>query len=175
VGLRKKQQAFVDEYLKCWNAAEAARRAGYSERTARQQGSRLLTNVDIQAAIQERLDELAMGADEVLVRLAEQARAEYAQYIVVKDGLPAFDFDACVRDGKQHLIKKIKYDKDGNPEVEFYDAQTALVQIARHHALFTDKAEHSGAVDVAIPLAMVEVVLDRDQEGRSDGLGDADK
>lgn len=38
-------------YASCGNAAEAARRAGYSEKTARQQGERLLTNVDILAYV----------------------------------------------------------------------------------------------------------------------------
>lgn len=52
-GLTDKQLRFVDEYLVDLNATQAAKRAGYSEKTARQQGQRLLTNVDIQAAIQE--------------------------------------------------------------------------------------------------------------------------
>lgn len=52
-GLTDKQRRFVDEYLVDLNATQAAIRAEYSEKTARQQGQRLLTNVDIQAAIQE--------------------------------------------------------------------------------------------------------------------------
>lgn len=52
-GLTDKQRRFVDEYLVDLNATQAAVRAEYSEKTARQQGQRLLTNVDIQAAIQE--------------------------------------------------------------------------------------------------------------------------
>lgn len=36
------------------NATKAAEQAGYSARTARQQGSRLLTKVDIRAAVQQR-------------------------------------------------------------------------------------------------------------------------
>ena len=48
-----KQECFCREYLVDLNATAAALRAGYSERTAKQQGSRLLTNVDVQAAIAE--------------------------------------------------------------------------------------------------------------------------
>ncbi len=55
MALSNKQKAFVAEYLLCWNASEAARRSGYSARTARQQGARLLTNANIQTAIQARL------------------------------------------------------------------------------------------------------------------------
>ena len=46
-----KHQRFVAEYLKDLNATQAAIRAGYSPKTANRQGSRLLSNADIQAAI----------------------------------------------------------------------------------------------------------------------------
>jgi len=46
-----KQDRFVAEYLVDLNATQAALRAGYSPRTAPQQGSRLLKNVDVQAAV----------------------------------------------------------------------------------------------------------------------------
>ena len=46
-----KQERFVTEYLVDLNATQAALRAGYSPRTAPQQGSRLLKNVDVQAVI----------------------------------------------------------------------------------------------------------------------------
>lgn len=75
MGLSNKRRAFVEEYLKCWNATEAARRAGYSERTADRQGSYLLSLVEIQAYVQRRIREKAMGADEVLLRPRCWARA----------------------------------------------------------------------------------------------------
>lgn len=46
-----KQQRFVNEYLIDLNATQAAMRAGYSAATAKQQGARLLTNVDVRAAV----------------------------------------------------------------------------------------------------------------------------
>ncbi len=141
VALSKKQRAFVEHYLQCWNASEAARRAGYSERTAGSIGHENLKKPEIEAAIQARLAELQMSTDEVLLRLAEQARGEIANYIEVRDGRPGVDFEAMQRDHKLHLIKKLKYDKDGNPEIEFYDAQTALVQIGRAHGLFKDQTD----------------------------------
>lgn len=52
--LNPKQRAFIREYAITKNATQAAVKAGYSEATAKQQGSRLLTNVDIQAALGER-------------------------------------------------------------------------------------------------------------------------
>ena len=49
--LNPKQTRFVAEYLIDSNATQAAIRAGYSEKTAKQIGSRLLTNVDVANAI----------------------------------------------------------------------------------------------------------------------------
>ncbi len=49
--LNAKQQRFVEEYIIDLNAAQAAIRAGYSAKTARQIGSRLLTQVDVKAAV----------------------------------------------------------------------------------------------------------------------------
>jgi len=51
-GLTEKQQRFVDEYLIDLNATQAAIRAGYSVRTAKSQGQRMLTFVDVLNAIQ---------------------------------------------------------------------------------------------------------------------------
>ncbi len=49
--LQTKRQTFVREFLVDRNATKAAERAGYSVRTAKQQGSRLLTFVDVQSEI----------------------------------------------------------------------------------------------------------------------------
>ncbi len=78
--LSSKQQAFIEGYLRCFNATEAARLAGYSDHTARQQGSRLLSKVDIQQAIKTRIAEKAMGADEVLLKLGDQARGNLGAF-----------------------------------------------------------------------------------------------
>jgi phage terminase small subunit len=48
---QNKHERFVEEYLIDLNATQAAIRAGYSEKTAKSQGQRLLTNVDIARAI----------------------------------------------------------------------------------------------------------------------------
>lgn len=45
--LTEKQQRFVEEYLIDLNATQAAIRAGYSAKTADQQGSRMLANVKV--------------------------------------------------------------------------------------------------------------------------------
>jgi phage terminase small subunit len=66
-GLTPKQDAFVREYLIDLNATQAAIRAGYSAKTAKQQGQRLLTNVDVAEAVQagkaSREERLGIDAD----------------------------------------------------------------------------------------------------------------
>lgn len=51
--LSLKQKRFCEEYVISGNATEAAKRAGYSDKTARSQGQRMLTFVDIQKYIEE--------------------------------------------------------------------------------------------------------------------------
>ena len=85
--LTEKQKKFADFYIKLGNATHAAIEAGYSKRTARSQGQRLLTNVDIKNYIDERMAQLAseriMSAQEILERLSLIASAEITETVVV--------------------------------------------------------------------------------------------
>lgn len=139
--LNRKQQVFVEEYLKCWNASEAARRAGYKGK-ANVVGPRLLANVSIQAAIEARLDELKMGADEVLIRLAEQARFDPLKFATINEDKVYIDLAELKRAGLGSIVKKIAYDKFGNLVVEFHDAQAAQRLIGQHHRLFATRNEN---------------------------------
>lgn len=49
----KRHEKFCHEYIKDMNATQAAIRTGYSEKTAKMQGSRLMTNDDIKARVKE--------------------------------------------------------------------------------------------------------------------------
>jgi len=57
--MNPRQQAFATQYLQDNNATQAAIRAGYSKRTAKQQGARLLTNADIAAFIKGQQQQVA--------------------------------------------------------------------------------------------------------------------
>ena len=151
MALTVKQRAFTLEYLKDFNATQAAIRAGYSTKTARSQGQRLLTNVDIKAEIALVLEEKVMSRDEVLKRLAEHARADIREFIEVLPGgrLVLINLEKATDTGNTHLIKKIKITKAG-PELELHDSQAALVHLGRHYGLFTDKVEHSGEVETVV-------------------------
>lgn len=81
--LSDKQAAFVREYLVDFNATQAAIRAGYSKKTAQEQGSRLLSNVMVQAelkAFRERAAEQTQtDINWVRQRLKEEA-TDYSEF-----------------------------------------------------------------------------------------------
>ena len=60
--LNARQTAFVQEYLIDKNATQAAIRAGYSKRTAKSQGQRLLTHVDIDRLVTNELAKMSEDA-----------------------------------------------------------------------------------------------------------------
>ena len=78
MNLTPKQQAFVNEYLIDLNATQAAIRAGYSPKTAKEHAARLLSNVNVQKAIQEamarRSERVKRTADDVLMDIQNATR-----------------------------------------------------------------------------------------------------
>jgi phage terminase small subunit len=168
-GLSSKQQAFIEYYIgeARFNGADAARKAGYPERSARQQASRLLTNDDIQAAIKQRISEIAMSSHEVLVRLSEHARGSMEDFIDVKT--MTVDLQKAADKNQLHLLKKVKVvsrtliprDKDEEEitridtvEFELYDQQAALALLGKHHKLFVERHELAGKDGKAIPISV---------------------
>jgi len=138
--LTNKQRAFVAEYLKCWNASEAARRAGYSAKNADVIGSENLGKPGIREAIEERLRTLTMSADEALFRLSEMARGTMADF--VDADTQQIDLARAAEAGKLGLVKSFSRtdtEYGGSIRVELYDAQAALVQIIKQRQLATGK------------------------------------
>lgn len=77
MALTAKQQLFITEYLVDFNATQAAIRAGYSEKTAMEQGYQLLQKTSVMEAITEarnaRSERVEWTADEILRDLKEIA------------------------------------------------------------------------------------------------------
>jgi phage terminase small subunit len=152
--LTAKQERFVEEYLIDLNATAAARRAGYSEKTARSQGQRLLTNVDLQAALERRRAVIAkktkVTPESVVMELAKLGFSNMADYMKSgPDGDPYLDFRDLSRDQTAALTEVTVEDfKDGRGDesrdvrrVKFKlaDKRAALVDIGKHLGMFTDK------------------------------------
>lgn len=155
MALSKRQTIFINEYLKCWNAAEAARRAGYSEKSARVIGSENLTKPDIANAIKQRIEEQAITGDEVLARLAKQARGSMSEFVRVLDGanIPMIDWKRAEQNGMLDLVKEIKIEQD-SISFKLYDAQSALVTLGKALGVLTDRTDvTSGGEPIpAIPI-----------------------
>ena len=89
--MTNKQRIFVTSYLaNGFNAAGAARAAGYSAHTAYSQGERLLRNVEVKAAIDNRLAEIESAqtckAEEILRFLSSVVRGEILDSVTVQVG-----------------------------------------------------------------------------------------
>jgi phage terminase small subunit len=150
---------FVEHYLQSYNATQAAIAAGYSERSAYSTGWETLRKPEVAEAIRQRLQATAMSADEVLMRISDQARGDMGDYLqIADDGTPQWDFKAMQQARKLHHIKKLKTrtrktvvpgDEDEPPtevtetlvEVELYDAYAAKALLAKHHGLVSDKLD----------------------------------
>lgn len=89
--MNAKQKKFCDEYLVDCNAAQAAIRAGYSPKTAKQIGQENLTKPDLRAYIDEQLlrlhNDRTADAAEVMEYLTAVMRGESTAHVVVVEGI----------------------------------------------------------------------------------------
>src|SRR5438309_11602101 len=91
MALSTRQAIFATEYLVDGNATRAAIRAGYSSRSARAQGSRLLTVPQVAAVIREgeerRRERVELKQDDVRRELSVFGRAEQGRKYRAVDSL----------------------------------------------------------------------------------------
>jgi len=173
MALSAKHQQFVEEYLRCFNATKAYQ-AVYptvGRLTAASNGYRLLReNPEVAEYVQQRLSEAAMGADEVLMRLAEQARGNMGDFIrVTPDGSFTIDLTGAESAQKLGLIRKVTKTvrRFGDTEIEeatvdLYDSQAALVHLGKHLDLFSDKLTVKLEKELKGALDALEKSLDSD-------------
>lgn len=138
--LTAKQQRFCDEYLIDLNATQAAIRAGYSKKTAKQIGQQNLTKLDLKEYIEKRMAEkeaaLVADQDEVLKYLTSVLRGESQSTEIVVEGIG----DGC---SEARTITKEPSEKDRLKAAEL---------LGKRYALFTDKVEQ--AVDMELNITV---------------------
>ncbi|MDP1610092.1 MAG: terminase small subunit [Sulfuritalea sp.] len=83
IALTPKQQRFVDEFIVCGNGSEAARRAGYSERTAYQIAYENMRKPEIQAAIgaykQAQAEKLELRREHIVAAILQAVEVAQSQ------------------------------------------------------------------------------------------------
>jgi phage terminase small subunit len=157
VHITKQQEVFVAEYLVDMNATKAAIAAGYSARSARQTGSRLLKNPKISECIaqkrEERCDRLNITADHVLQEYAILAHYDPMD-LFESDGRvkQIKDMDPMTRKAITGLEVVELFEGSGDQKraygvlkkIKLADKGRSLEKLGRHLNLFRDKDEHSG-------------------------------
>jgi phage terminase small subunit len=138
--ITNKQRVWLARYLSNGlNATEAARHAGYSDALKSGYENSIKLHTEIEAALKKK----AMSRDEVLARIAEQARGSILdiadlEIIDAEQGYIRLDIspEAAVRNGKAHLVHSVEYDREGRPKLKMYNAQRALDMLARAHGIY---------------------------------------
>lgn len=129
-----KQKRFCDEYLIDLNATQAAIRAGYSKKAARQVGNENMSKPCIKNYIEERMqekeDSLIAKQDEVLKYLTSVMRGESKSSVLAMAG-----------DGVQEVIQKPPDERERTKAAEL---------LGKRYRLFTDKVEVEGAIPIVI-------------------------
>lgn len=141
--LTEKQKRFVAEYIKDYNATQAAIRAGYSEQTAYSQGNRLLKYVDIKKAIKAVQDEIRKKniaeAIEVEEFLSLAMRGEIEEEVVVTENIG--DGESRARVFKKQISAKERI--------------KAAELLGKRYALFTEKVD----MDVDVGTEKLDSIL----------------
>lgn len=152
--LTDKQKKFVEEYLIDLNATQSAIRAGYSPKTANEQGARLLANVSIQEAISkamaERSRRTGINQDRIVQELARIAFVKITD-VVDPDGeinTNASDDDlACIESYKVEDSDSVN-GSSSKREVKLASKIKALELLGKHVGMWNDKIQ----VNVSIPV-----------------------
>ena len=136
--MTEKQKRFCDEYLACLNATQAAIKAGYAKKNARQMGAENLSKPYIRDYIDERLAEkeasLIASQDEILKYMTSVIRGESQAQIVVTVG---------TGDGCSEAIRVMK-----NPDEK--ERLKAAELLGRAYGIFNDRLNISEPVPVIL-------------------------
>lgn len=147
--LTPKQAAFVAEYLIDLNASAAARRAGYSEKTAGAIGDKLLKKAEIQeslsAAMKARANRTEITQDRVLQELGRIGFSDLRCYFHDDGSLkPIHELDddaAAALSGVKVVTTSVGEDVLYVKEIKLWDKKGGLELIGKHLKMFTEKVE----------------------------------
>lgn len=140
--LTEKQARFVEEYLVDLDATKAAKRAGYSEKTAYSIGFENLKKPEIQEAIQTAMDarssRTGITQDMVLRELAAIGFSRATDYAQIKGGCVVLTDTETLTDDQKRALASIEEGKFG-VKVRLHDKVRALEKLGEHLGMFTGK------------------------------------
>jgi phage terminase small subunit len=110
--LPPKQRQFVQVYCESFNATKAALAAGYAKKSARMQGSRLLTNDNIKSAVKAVLALASMEPEEIAARWTALARAGLSDFYTVEEYEVATEVQQSLTSAITEIEEKITYEYD---------------------------------------------------------------
>ena len=141
MALTEKQKRFCDEYLVDLNATQAAIRAGYSKKTAKQIAQQNLTKLDIQEYIKKRMaekeDALIAKQDEVLQTLTRVLRRQEMDTVVVTCKERSSGYD---ENGKKVIVEK-EIPRVVQIPTRVNDLNKAAELLGKRYGLYTEKIE----------------------------------
>lgn len=157
MSLTERQSAFVREYLVDLNATQAAIRAGYSAKTAGQQGFMLLKNLEIQQvlseAVEKRAKRVEITADRVLKEIGLAAFLDPLE-LFAEDGtlLPLSKMPEHARRAIAGIEVEEIYMGQGDDrkwvgylkKIKLVSKEGTLTLAGRHLKMFTEKVEVTG-------------------------------
>ena len=151
--LTPKQAQFVKEFLVDLNGTAAARRAGYSAKTAEQQGYQLLQKTSVQKAVAEamqaRSERTEITADQVLKELALIGFSDMRDFTSwAPDGVMLRESSELTEDQARAVaeVSETKTEHGGTVRFKLHDKRASLVDIGRHLGMFTDNVNLSGGL-----------------------------
>lgn len=161
--LTDKQRFFCREYLRDFNATQAAIRAGYSRKTAGSIGGENLQKPEIQALIKTYAEQLNERTGNDIERIITEL--QLIAFGGLKDVADWNESGLQVRasdemDDEARLVSEItesrtvtKDETISTIKVKLYDKLRALDMLGRYHKIFTDKIEHSTEKDFTVNLS----------------------
>lgn len=150
--LTAKQQRFCDEYLIDLNATQAAIRAGYSEKTAKQIGNENLTKPDLKEYIEKRMaekqNELIADQDEVMRYLTAVMRRQKTDSVVVTLSRETSKYVPDENGTMRKQTIKEEIPKIVEIPAQLRDANKAAELLGRAYGTFSAEVQ----VDVVMPV-----------------------
>jgi phage terminase small subunit len=167
--LRPKQERFCEEYVIDFNGAQAAIRAGYSNKTAKEIAANLLTKINVQEYLAELKAKVSAHAHKSAADIRrELERVGFSDIKNVvswnESGMAMLHNSDDIPDDISAAIESVEITEDAyevkgskskegaqqrfilKQKVKMHNKISALKELVRIEGMITDKVEHSGKI-----------------------------